>query len=160
MEVSKYLHVNNPAVRESLLTSPLLNQAVGVQYLVGTRCVSPACITFKARGVDEQSCYLAPTPLSPPVPKVVTFGAEEVVVYPTEQAIKQKEARKLKAEKLEAEGMTPEEVKKNLIKKKKFWQEDHHDDCGSDMEPIMEAGDRAKCFCDGRHGRRSLLLFL
>jgi len=36
MEVSKYLHVNIPAVRESLLTLLLGDQVVGVQYLGGT----------------------------------------------------------------------------------------------------------------------------
>ena len=40
--------------------------------------------------------------------------------FPTEQAIRQKEARKAKAEKLVASGLSPEEVKKLLIRKKKF----------------------------------------
>ena len=68
-----------------------------------------------------------------PARRQVEFGGTELLsvecrAFPTEQAIRQKEARKLKSEQLEASGLSPEQVKKALIKRKKFVQEDHADD--------------------------------
>ena len=58
--------------------------------------------------------------------RVVGFVNE---VYPTEQAVIQKEERKSREEQLAAEGQTPEEIKK-LRKRNKINQEEHYDDCG------------------------------
>ena len=85
---------------------------------------------------------------SNPARRKVEFGETELLsvecsAFPTEQAIRQKEARKLKAEQFEASGLSPEEVKKALIKRKKFDQEAHADDCGSDTGPIDDATERS-----------------
>ena len=71
-----------------------------------------------------------------PNQKVVVFADS---LYPTEQAVKQKEERKAREEKLAEEGLSPEEIKK-LRKRKKFDQEAHFDDCGSDLGPLEEKG--------------------
>ena len=83
-----------------------------------------------------------------PARRQVEFGETELLsvecrAFPTEQAIRQKEARKLKSEQLEASGLSPEQVKKALIKRKKFEQEAHADDCGSDTGPIDDASERS-----------------
>ena len=63
--------------------------------------------------------------------------------FPTENALRQKEARKKQRESLERAGHTAEEASKITKRKRKQAQEDHHDDCGSDTEPIEEANVRS-----------------
>ena len=58
--------------------------------------------------------------------------------YPTDLAVRQKEDRKAREEKLAEHGLTQEEIKK-LRKKKKFNQEQRFDDRGSDLGLLEEA---------------------
>ena len=62
--------------------------------------------------------------------------------FPTEQAVRQKEALQKKKAELERQGLTKAEIKATT-KKKKQLQEDHHDDCGSDTGPIDDCHERA-----------------
>ena len=59
--------------------------------------------------------------------------------YPTEQALRQKEAKLAKKKALEDKGWTKEEIK-NATKRKPQPQEQHFDDCGSDTTPLEELG--------------------
>ena len=80
----------------------------------------------------------------------VTFGTAEHIAYeecsatnvseafPTEQAIRQKQARDQRKQSMLDAGCSPEEIKRNLVKKKVVQQEMHYDDCGSDVEPIAD----------------------
>ena len=63
-------------------------------------------------------------------------------VFPTDQAIRQKAQKKAMIADLEAEGKTKEEIRA-ATKRKKQPQEQHFDDCGSDVGPIEEHAERA-----------------
>lgn len=58
--------------------------------------------------------------------------------YPTDAAVRHKEQRKAREEKLAEEGLAPAGIKA-LHERKKFNQEDHFDDCGSGLGPLGEA---------------------
>lgn len=57
--------------------------------------------------------------------------------YPTGSAVRQKEERKVREEKLAEEGLAQAEINA-LRKNKKFNQEEHFDDCGIDLGPLEE----------------------
>ena len=69
-----------------------------------------------------------------PNQKVIVFVDE---LHSTERAVRQKEERKARQEKLAEEGLTVEDVKR-LRKRKQFDQEAHFEDCGSDLGPLQE----------------------
>lgn len=63
--------------------------------------------------------------------------------FPTDQAVRQIEERKVREEKMVENGMAAEDIKK-MRKKKKLHQEEHFDDCSSDPglfeeEPLVAA---------------------
>ena len=57
--------------------------------------------------------------------------------HPIDQAVRQKEERNAREEALAEAVLTPAEIKA-ARKRKTFWQEEHHDDCGSDLGPLEE----------------------
>ena len=58
-------------------------------------------------------------------------------MHPTDQVVRQKEHRKVREAKFAEEGLSPEETKK-VRRRKKLHQEDHKDDCGSEIGPLEE----------------------
>ena len=81
-----------------------------------------------------------------PAHGILSSGSPDAVAtqqcFPTEQALRQKEARKNYKAALEKQGKSKEEIKL-LTKRRPQPQEDHHDDCGSDVEPLEEHSTRA-----------------
>lgn len=66
-------------------------------------------------------------------------GAEtqNAAPYPTDNAERQRDARNAPKAKQKATGLSDAEIKAARCRKK-FAQEEHYDDCGSDFEPIIE----------------------
>ena len=73
---------------------------------------------------------------SPDLPESTRQKSEPEFCGPIDNAERQRDARKLKDEQ-KAAGMTDAEIKASR-RRKKFDQEDHHDDCGSDFESLEE----------------------
>ena len=67
------------------------------------------------------------------IAKTVSFDAN-VQVFPTTAAVRAKAVRQQREEVLKAAGDT--DAVKSSRKRKPQQQEDHRDDCGSDIEPL------------------------
>ena len=60
--------------------------------------------------------------------------------YPTEQMMQQKAAREEREQELADQGLSKEEIMQiRKSKKKSFKQDEHFDDCGSDVSPLMDS---------------------
>ena len=97
--------------------------------------------------VQDAPAESVATPKTPPDPiagdgvvgGVATNDEAEVssTAYPTDQAVRQKEALKKKKQELADQGWTKEEIKQ-ATKRKAQAQEKHFDDCGSNVDPLEE----------------------
>ena len=116
-------------------------------YLHGSQRVAQEGAALCASLGDAALCAPSVASRDPSLaPKRPSFAGQseihEVEAFPTEQAIRQKEARKLKGNAFREAGMAEGDIKKAVVKRKVQMQEDHHDDCGSDVGPIDDTVDR------------------
>ena len=88
-------------------------------------------------GVDKNIVFVNSQLGKAPQQKRICWVDSGEDVWPTDSAVRQKTERKVREETFEQDGPTKEEIK-TLPGKTKFDQEDHYDDCGSDLGPLNE----------------------